>query len=246
MNYIQHITKNRKEAAREYVSIVQYFIRKKYAREECIDCRFDLYYHDVDNLRKAKHHKIVLHLPRIAYTQLMVVLLTYPDLTFQDLPVYIPRGLYDGLLCALYLPRYSHVYNLSVHPSRFGPIAIEMTTLQKDAREIAGEDIYTFALPPRIDNNFRELSVRCECRKLDVMVMQLETENDRVAFYSYCKIDAAALQRLLNVSDFRGIEQAWNEIYESLPAEKQDDVFWLVHWLDEHSINYVYKESFMK
>ena len=246
MNYTQHITKNRKEAAKEYVGIVQHFIKKKYAREERIDCQFDIYYHEAENLRKVKRHKIVLHLPRIAYTQLMVVLLTYPDLTFQDLPVYIPRGLYDGLLRALYFPRYSHVYNLSVHPSHFGPIAVEMTTLQKDAREIAGEDIYTYALPPRIDNNFRELSVRCECRKLDVMVMQLEVENDRVAFYSYCKIDAAALQRLLNVSDFRGIEQAWNEIYESLPAEKKDDVFWLVHWLDEHSINYVYKESFMK
>lgn len=246
MNYTPHITKYRKEAAREYVGIVQQFIKNKYARDEHIDCQFDLFYHDSDNLRKAKHHKAMLPLPKVVYTQLMVVLLTYPDLTFQDLPVYISRGLYDGLLRALYFPRYSHVYNLSVHPSHFGPIAVEMTTLQKDAREIAGEDIYTFALPPEIDNNFRELSVRCECRKLDVMVMQLEAENNRVAFYSYCKIDAAALQLLLNVSDFRGIEQAWNEIYESLPVEKQDDMFWLVHWLDEHSISYVYKESFMK
>lgn len=246
MNYTQHITKNRKEAAKEYVGLVQHFIKKKYAHDERIDCRFDIYYHEADNLRKVKHHKLVLPLPRVAYTQLMVVLLTYPDLTFQDLPVYIPRGLYDGLLCALYFPRYSHVYNLSVHPSHYDPIAVEMTTLQKDAREIAGEDIYTFALPPEIDNNFRELSVRCECSKLDVMVMQLEAENNRVAFYLYCKIDAAALQLLLNVPDFRGIEQAWKEIHKNLPTEKKDDVFWLVHWLDEHSISYIYKESFMK
>ena len=245
MKYTQYITKHRKEVAQEYVSIVQHFIRKKYARDKRIDCRFDLYYHDVDNLRKAKHHKIVLHLPRIAYTQLMVVLLTYPDLTFQDLPVYIPRGLYDGLLRALYFPRYSHVYNLSVHPSHFSPIAVEMTTLQQDAREIAGEDMYSFQLPPSLQEKvFQELAVFLECRKMEIKVTHVK--ENALRFLTFSKIDAEKVQQLLNVSDFRGIETALNDMYNALPTEEQADLFWLIHWLDRNDLKYDYIRNEMK
>lgn len=245
MNYTQHITKHRKEAAQEYVGIVQRFIKKKYARDKRIDCQFDLYYHDVDNLRKAKHHKIVLQLPRIAYTQLLVVLLTYPDLTFQDLPVYIPRGLYDGLLRALYFPRYSHVYNLSVHPSHFGPVAVEMTTLQKDAREIAGEDMYSFLLPPSHQQGaFQELAVYLECRKMEIKVTHVK--EDTLRFLTFSKIDAEKVQQLLHVSNFRGIETALNDMYNALPTEEQADLFWLIHWLDRNDLKYDYTSNEMK
>lgn len=244
MNYTHHITKNRKEAAGEYVSLVQHFIKKKYAHEERIDCRFDIYYHEADNLRKVKHHKLVLPLPRIAYTQLMVVLLTYPDLTFQDLPVYIPRGLYDGLLCALYFPRYSHVYNLSVHPSHYGPIAVEMTTLQKDAREIAGEDMYTFLLPPLINDSLQDVSVHCECRKVEFKVMRFEHDKERLAVYTFGHIDAAQLENTLGVSDFRGIKEALLKIYNTLSHEEQSDVFWPIYWLNKNNIRHMRKEEF--
>lgn len=244
MNYTQHITKNRKEAAREYVSLVQHFIKKKYAHEKRIDCRFDIYYHEADNLRKVKRHKIVLPLPRIAYTQLMVVLLTYPDLTFQDLPVYIPRGLYDGLLCALYFPRYSHVYNLSVHPSHYGPIAVEMTTLQKDAREIAGEDMYTFLLPPLINDSLQDVSVHCECRKVEFKVMRFEYDKERLAVYSFGSVDSAQLEKILGVSDFRGIKEALLKIHNTLPREEQSDVFWPIYWLNKNNIRHMRREEF--
>ena len=244
MNYTQHITKPRKEAAQEYIGIIKRFIKSKYYAQERIDCQFDLYYHDVTNPQKVKHQQKVLPLIPMAYTQLLVVLLASPDLTFQDLPMYIPRGLYDAIIKALYFPRYEHVHNLSRHPRRSPSVAVEMTTLQQDAREIAGEDIYTFGLPPEPTGYFHEIFIHCECRKLRINIMRVEHDPTRIAYHTYTDIDASKIQELLGVKDFRGIESTWKDIYKNLPSFEQTDIFWLIHWLDANSLKYTYKCEF--
>lgn len=97
--------------------------------------------------------------------------------------------MYDGLLRALYFPRYNLFYNLSVNPRHYSSIAIELTTLQQDAREIAGEDMYSFLLPPSHQQGaFQELAVYLECRRMEIKVTHVK--EDALRFLTFSKIDA--------------------------------------------------------
>lgn len=248
MNYLKYILNRRKEAAAEYLVLVQEFIKSKYARQRVIECQFDLYYLELGNkktrVRHGKHDKCVIQLSKSEYTYLMVVLLTFPDITFHDLAVYVPRRVYDHLLLLLRFPRFSQVSNLSIDTKRCQPIAVDMTTLQDDAREIAGEDMYTFLLPPPIDNCLQDVSAHCECRKVEFKVMRFEYDKERLAVYSFGQIDAALLENTLGVSDFRGIKEALLKIYNTLSHEEQSDVFWPIYWLDRNNIHYLRREEF--
>lgn len=248
MNYLIHILNRRKEAAAEYLVLVQEFIKSKYTRQRVIECQFDLYHLELGNkkprVRHGKLDKCVIQLSKSEYTYLLVVLLTFPDITFQDLAVYVPRRVYDHLLLLLRFPRFDQVCNLSIDPKRRQPVAVDMITLQDDAREIAGEDMYTFLLPPPIDNYLQEVSAHCECRKVEFKVMRFEYDKERLAVYSFGSIDAAQLEKKFGVSDFRGIKEALLKIYDSLPHEEQSDVFWPIHWLDKNDIHYIKREEF--
>lgn len=248
MNYLKHILNRRKEAAAEYLAHVKEFIKSKYAHQSTIECLFDLYYLDLKSkkprVRHSKHDKCVIELTKSEYTYLMVVLLTFPDITFQDLAVYVPRRVYDHLLLLLRFPRFSQACNLSIDTKRSQPIAVDMTTLQDDAREIAGEDMYTFLLPPPIDDCLQDVSAHCECRNVEFKVMRFEYNEERLAVYSFGRIDATQMETALGVSDFRGIKEALLKIYDTLSHEEQSDVFWPIHWLDKNGIHYIRREEF--
>lgn len=235
---------NRNEVAQEYTHLVKQFVEAKYPREEYIKCLFDLYeVNPTDN--SVTHMEKIYYPTKDGYIHLLVALLTYPDITFQDLPIYVPSEVYDHMLVGLRFPRYEHICNLSIHPRHRKPIAVEMTTLQQDAREIAGEDMYSFLLPPSHQQGaFQELAVYLECRRMEIKVTHVK--EDALRFLTFSKIDAEKVQQLLNVSDFRGIETALNEMYDALSAEEQADLFWLIHWLDKNNLNYDYTKNEMK
>ena len=149
------------------------------------------------------------------------------------------------MLIGLRFPRYEHICNLSIHPRHHNPIAVEMTTLQQDAREIAGEDMYSFLLPPSHQQGaFQELAVYLECRRMEINVTHVK--EDALRFLTFSKIDAEKVQQLLNVSDFRGIEIALKDMYNALSTEEQLDIFWLIHWLNRNDLKYDYIRNEMK
>lgn len=246
MNYTKHIFPRRKEVAKEYICLIREFLKSKYARQDVIDCRFDLYHIDFKSKRRRIKHckfdKRIIPLSMTEYTQLMVVLLAFPDITFQDLPMYIPLKLYDQLLVLLRFPRYSHICNLSMHPNHSQPVAVEMTTLQRDAREIAGEDIYSFGFPLKATGPFEEISIHLERRLMDVTISMIR--NGRLVNLYYKKIDAIAVEQILNVNDFRGIERELTRVYEQLANNANLNIFWIVQWLDENSLKYIYSEEY--
>ena len=235
---------NRNEVAQEYTNLVKQFVETRYPREEYIKCLFNLYeVNPTDN--SVTHHEKTYYSSKDGYIYLLVALLTYPYITFQDLPMYIPLDVYNHMLIGLRFPRYEHLCNLSIHPRHCKPIAVEMTTLQQDAHEIAGEDMYSFLLPPYNDkNSFQEISVFLECRRMEIKVTHVK--EDVLRFLTFSKIDAEKVQQLLKVSKFRGIETALNEMYDALSAEEQADLFWLIHWLDKNNLNYDYTKNEMK
>ena len=235
---------NRNEVAQEYTHLVKQFVEAKYPREEYIKCFFDLYeVNPTDN--SVTHTEKIYYPTKEGYIHLLVALLTYPDVTFQDLPMYVPSEVYDHMLIGLRFPRYEHVCNLSIHPRHRNPIAVEMTTLQQDGREIAGEDMYSFLLPPSHQQGaFQELAVYLECRRMEINVTHVK--EDALRFLTFSKIDAEKVQQLLNVSDFRGIEIALKDMYNALSTEEQLDIFWLIHWLDRNDLKYDYIKNEMK
>lgn len=235
---------HRNEVAQEYTNLVKQFVETKYPREEYIKCLFDLY--EVDPADNSVTHLEKIYYPtKDGYIHLLVALLTYPDITFQDLPMYVPSEVYDHMIIGLRFPRYEHICNLSIHPRHRKPVAVEMITLQQDAREIAGEDMYSFQLPPSLQEKvFQELAVFLECRKMEIKVTHVK--EDALRFLTFSKIDAEKVQQLLHVSNFRGIETALNDMYNALSTEEQSDIFWLINWLDRNDLNYNYTKKELK
>lgn len=220
------------------------FIETKYVDNEFIPCQFDLYRVNISD-NSISQQKKICNLKKKEYIQLLTLLLMCPDITFQDLPIYIDKELYEKLLVGLRFPRFQHICKLSIHPRHHNPIAVEMTTLQQDAREIAGEDMYSFQLPPSLQEKvFQELAVFLECHKMEIKVTHVK--EDALRFLTFSKIDAEKVQQLLHVSNFRGIETALNDMYNTLPTEEQADLFWLIHWLDRNDLKYDYIKNEMK
>ena len=91
---------NRSEVAQEYTNLVKQFVEAKYPREEYINCLFDFY--EVNPTANSVTHMEKIYYPtKDGYIHLLVALLTYPDITFQDLPVYLPAEVYDHISTAV-------------------------------------------------------------------------------------------------------------------------------------------------
>ena len=87
---------NCNEVAQESTHLVKQFVETKYPREEYIKCLFDLY--EVNPTDNSVAHMGKIYYPtKEGYIRLLVALLTYPDITFQDLPMYIPSEVYDHI-----------------------------------------------------------------------------------------------------------------------------------------------------
>lgn len=82
---------------KEYKAIASYhiqedlqtYLKKKYKSLVYIFCWFDLFIVDVRkrNMLSVRPEKIEIE--RKDYAELLAVMLKYPDLTFEDLPIYI-------------------------------------------------------------------------------------------------------------------------------------------------------------
>lgn len=218
--------------------LVTQYMRKKYKSEETISCRFDMYRIDIEHDDKIDKYHWTAELTKREYSSIMRTLLEYPNLTFQDLPHYIPIKLYNKIIFQLRFPYYGNSLHLYVDPSRSLPVAVEMTTLQNDAHEIGGEDMYSFSLPITQKNMRDRQEIHLRLKKMEITMWKycgLALRNTA----RYIDIDALEIERTLGVDNFRGIEKALNTMYQKIVAKKDLGPLWLIHWLDENSISYI-------
>lgn len=222
--------------------LVSQYIRKNFKSEETIICRFDMYRIDIVHEDKLDKYFWDVELTKREYALIIRTLLAYPNLTFQDLPHYIPIILYEKIIFQLRFPYHGNALQLYVAPSRSLPVAVEMTTLQKDAHEIGGEDMYSFSLPITQKNIRDRQDVHLRLKTMEITMWQyfgLVPRNTA----SYIDIDALEVERVLGVEDYKGIEQALNTIYQKMVAEADSEPLWLIHWLDANSISYIKSED---
>ena len=139
-------------------------------------------------------------------------------------------------------PYFGNVCGLYIDPSRSLPVVVEMTALQQDAHEIAGEDMYSFSLPITQKNDRDSQGVNLRLKKMEITIWQYSGLVPRITA-RYIDIDAIEVERALGVNDFRGVEKALNTIYQEKVVKTDIEPLWLIHWLDESSISYTKLEE---
>ena len=222
--------------------LVSQYMRKKYKSGETISCRFDMYRIDIEHDDKVDKYHWAAELTKREYSSIMRTLLEYPNLTFQDLPHYISLKIYEKLILHLRFPYFGNVCGLYIDPSRSLPVAVEMTALQQDAHEIAGEDMYSFTFSS-VQNDIHD---RID---FDIRLKKMEFSTYRYSGLSffmtskYIDIDALEVESALGVENYRGIEKALDTMYQKQVEKEDYEPLWLIHWLDENSISYTKLEE---
>lgn len=222
---------------------VDKFMKKTYKDAENILCWFYRYFTDIKHKNHIVAHPWKIELDREDYATLLTVLLKHPEITFQELPCFIPYKLYEEILISLRFPAIRHYLRPDDPEPRSNPIGIDMTSLQDDANAIAGDEPYSFLL------NSYTYNPKLEFESLDVIIwiQQMEvrisyTINKQANTVIYGMIDVEAVKKALRVKTNKGIESSLSRYGKKLPKEKSD-IFWLVRWLDSHGIKYVYAED---
>lgn len=223
----------------DITNMIAQFVEKKYKSAKTIACRFDVYY--IGNTERCKNSPMeyTAELTIEEYTTLMKWLLLYPDLTFQDLPMLISKHVYFTLLQRLDFPFGFHFdYPHSIGPfEQSEPRAVEMTTLQHDVRELEGSrKSYCFDLPPKRDNDFEGLWVKLRLNWMSVGITEIKYYD--FICLTFNMIDVFAVEKVLGVSDFKGVEKALRKIYRELSPAHKSNLFWLLRWLNDHQIEY--------
>lgn len=221
--------------------LVSKYLRTKYGSSKHINCHFDIYEIDIEKnggVRKDKHEVV---LSRREYATLLKTLLFYPNLTFQDLPMYVSHKLYSGLAFRLRFPYYGNLLHLYFTPRRTSPRAVEMTQLQRDVREIEETDACFFSLPTTGESVYEFYKISIRLNQMEIRLWHpYKMPSVEVR---YLGIDAIEVKRLLGVDDYQGMEHALEVMSQTIHDQLTPNPFWFIHWLDEHKVKYDYIEE---
>lgn len=216
---------------------VNEYLKKEYNDAKYILCWFDLYYIDITRKSRIRWSPEKTILKRETYVSLLLLILKHPEITFYELPRYIPFQLYEDLLFYLQLPTTRHFINPDRPHSRSIPIAVEMTTLQRDVYEIAGDKPYNFCINSNTPEfEFEVISVSIWMKKMEID-LRYTSKNHKVNAV-YGMIDVESVMNALKVKTYKGIDGAFWRMWNKLPNDKSD-VFWIIRWIDNHGIKYI-------
>lgn len=220
---------------------INMFLNKRYKSNEYILCWFDLVIVDVRKRNKLSVRPEKIEIARKDYAELLTVMLKYPDLTFEDLPVYINPQLYKQILVLLRFPTFGHMTNITRDAYRSNPVAVEMVTIQRDLYEIAGESMRSFLLQSYTPTSrFQNVGVSIWMKKMEISMDYMDGNNFINSIYGM--IDVDKVKDIFHVKTNKGIEGALKRLCEKLP-ETEIDIFWIVRWLDCHGIKYIHAED---
>ena len=237
MNIHEYNTKSEELLHRK----IEDFMQNRYKSNEHIVCWFDLFIVDVKKRNKLSVRPEKIEIARKDYAELLAVMLKYPDLTFEDLPLYIDSQLYKQILVLLRFPAFGHMTNITRDAYRSNPVAVEMVTIQRDLYEIAGESMRSFLLQSYTPTSrFQDVSISIRMKKMEISIDYMEGNNFINSIYGM--IDVDKVKDILHVKTNKGIEGALKRLCEKLP-ETETDIFWIVRWLDSNRIKYIHAED---
>ncbi len=160
------------------MDIIIAFLTKRYKSNEYILCWFDLYIVDIKKRNKLSVRPEKIEIARKDYVELLAVMLKYPDLTFEDLPIYINEQLYKLLLVHLRFPTSGHMTNITRDAYRHNPVAVEMVTIQRDLYEIAGESMRSFLLQSYTQSSrYQDVGVKLWMKQMEISMNYVENDH---------------------------------------------------------------------
>lgn len=131
--------------------------------------------------------------------------------------------------------------NITRDAYRHNPVAVEMVTIQRDLYEIAGESMRSFLLQSYTQTSrYQDVGVKLWMKQMEISMDYVE--NDHFVSSIYGMIDIEKVKKALNVKTNKGIEGALKRMCEKLP-DNENDLFWIIRWLDSHKIKYVHAED---
>ena len=217
---------------------VEKYVQKRYKSCEHFLCWFDVYTIDITKDKCSKRYPYESEIERNDYVTLLKVLLKHPDITFPELPRFIPEKLYVDILSWLRLPATRHCSHSSSFGTRSNPIAVEMTTLQEEVQRIAGDKPYSFDFFMfTLEHKMVCYDVTIWMRMMEIEVCYDQSENRCEDVYGMINVDT--LKKHLHVKTYRGLEGAIRRMNVK-HFEAGTDALWLIHWLDSNRIKYVY------
>lgn len=219
---------------------VDKFMKKRCKNGKSLLCWYFLYFIDIKHKNRIVEYPWNIELDREDYITLLTVLLKHPEITFQELPCYIPYELYKQILICLRFPAVRHSSCPDDPRPRSNPIGVDMVSLQEDAKAIAGDDPYSFSLytytyNPKVE--YESLVVNIWMKKMEVRINYTLNKQEYTAIYGMIDIDK--VKKVLRIKTYKGIENSLCRYRQKMPME-QLDMFWLVRWLDNHEIKYVH------
>lgn len=220
--------------------IEQYLDTKYTKKSEYIFCVFDIYSFDTKRNKVSKSYGKMP--PKKAdYVLLLSILLKHPEITFAELPRFIPEHLYIDMLYFLRFPTTCHPNNPDLPIHHHDPIAVGMTTLQEDVRAIAQDEPYNFSLYSNTpEAEFESILVSIWMKKMEVKIDYTIGKRNVVAKYGM--IDVEQILNILHVKTYKGIDGALWRIGQKLPDDKSD-IHWIARWLEKHEVEYIYAEE---
>lgn len=222
---------------------VENYVISKYGDKEYILCWFDLYHVDTRKKKAFCYEPERAELKREDYIALLFLLVSHPNLTFFELPLYITAELYQQILVFLRIFKMSHVSHPLLPEIPSEPYAVDMATLQHDAKEIIGDtnNACSILLQSYTHNtNFQEVYVSVW---MDIMEVSINYVDGNCYVYSkYGLIDAGEIKKILKVKTCKGLSNALLKLSNKLTKD-DSDIFWIVRWLDENGIKYTHAED---
>lgn len=234
MNILEYQIKKEQDVLQK----VEKYMQNRYKSCEHFLCWFDVYNVDIKKDKCNKGYPCKAEIDRNDLVTLLTVLLKHPDITFSELPRFIPEELYLDILSWLRFPTTRHSSHVNILGARSNPIAIEMSSLQEEAQRIAGDEPYTFEFfiftPEHMMVNY---DVTIWMKQMEVKVCYDQSENHCEEVYGMINVDT--VKKYLRVKTYRGLEGAIRRRNDK-HFEAGSDALWLIHWLNNNKIKYVF------
>ena len=236
--------------------LVEEHVAKKYRADEPIVCYFAPYYVYTDEETAHCFEPELVQLSKEDYTTLLFTIIKHHNMTFEELPLYISPELYRHIIESF---SFIHVVELNDHPCALEeetyPMAVSMTTLMEDAKEIIGEEMMMTCM--QSCESYKEYDSASVCIDIWMGIMEVFIECEKVGDFQqgidtithkdiYGMIDASAVLSALKVEKCKEVSNALQRLFKELAAEDESDITWFIRWLEAHGIKYIHAEGSFK
>ena len=232
---------------RYFQKIVKRYVTEKYKDVENIICYFDPYVVSTDINDAHCYDSVIVELSKKDYTKLLNLIVAHNDITFEQLPLYIPMKLYRHIIGSFH---FIHIYTPEESPFRRKtfkyPIAVSMTTMHKDAKELVRGEVCSILVESCTPyKEFQSACVHVDIWNgiIEVYVHFYDKEKNLEYTNIYGMIDSQAFLSALHVQSFYEVGEAFGRIKEEYTSKNKSDITWLVQWLDVNGINYLHAEG---